>query len=149
MKTELTTGEPVPEDWRHTKLRPNGQQEAYIVLSAEERAKGFVKPLRYKYVHTVCGVVTKMGSALSETYARDPYFYGGTFCTGCGKHFDLSEFNWDDGEPMDPLLQSEWNATKQEREIKQKAAARDNRIAQLRSDILVKQTELDKLLNGS
>ena len=45
-----------------------------------------------------CGVATKMGQALSETYARDPKFYGATFCCGCGKHFPVSEFVWDDGE---------------------------------------------------
>jgi hypothetical protein len=30
-----------------------------------------------------------MGLALAETFARDPTFYGGTFCCGCGKHFPL------------------------------------------------------------
>ena len=46
-----------------------------------------------------CGTVTTMGLALSETYARDPKFYGGTFCCGCGKHLPVQEFIWtDDGE---------------------------------------------------
>src|SRR6185312_13361363 len=47
----LTNGKPVPEDNAHTKLRANGQQESYVVLSAEERAKGFVKPVRQSYRH--------------------------------------------------------------------------------------------------
>ena len=102
---QLTTGAPVPEDGSHKKLRPDGQQQDYVVLSPEERAKGFVKPVRNKYIHRKCGAVTHMGTALSETYARDPYFYSGTFCCHCGKHFPLNQFNWTDGEPMDPLLQ--------------------------------------------
>jgi hypothetical protein len=51
-----------------------------------------------------------MGTSLSETYARDPYFYSGTFCCACGAHFDLSQFHWEDGEPMDPLKQDDWLA---------------------------------------
>ncbi len=31
--------------------RPDGQNEAYIVLSDEERAKGFVRPVRRSYIH--------------------------------------------------------------------------------------------------
>lgn len=44
------------------------------------------------------GVRTVMGVALAETYARDPSFYGGTFCCGCGAHFPVGkkgEFVWD------------------------------------------------------
>lgn len=74
----------------------NGQQEKYLVLSPEELSKGFVRPFRDKYVHTKCGVLTKMGRTLSETYARDPYFYSGTYCVGCGTHFPVEEFTWDD-----------------------------------------------------
>ncbi len=81
-----------------------GQAEAYLVLSDEERAKGFVRPVRNAYIHDVdlggCGVVTTMGGALAETYARDPKFYGATFCVGCNMHRpvgDDGEFFWDDG----------------------------------------------------
>jgi hypothetical protein len=74
-------------------IRPDGQQEAYLVLSDEERAKGFVRPLRNSYKHLACGTVTTMGQALSETYARDPEFYGGTFCCACGTHFRLIDEN--------------------------------------------------------
>lgn len=78
-----------PNDPGLRKIRPNGQQEVYRVLSEEERAKGFVRPVRRSYMHLKCGVVTTMGLALCETYARDPSFYGGTFCCGCGTHFNL------------------------------------------------------------
>ena len=45
-----------------------------------------------------CGVATTMGVALAETYARDPKYYGATFCVGCGTHFPVGEFHWDDGQ---------------------------------------------------
>lgn len=46
-----------------------------------------------------CNTVTTMGRALSETYARDPKFYGATFCCGCNRHLPVSEFVWTaDGE---------------------------------------------------
>lgn len=44
-----------------------------------------------------CGVLTKMSSSIAETYARNPKFYSGTFCCGCGAHFPVGEFVWDDG----------------------------------------------------
>lgn len=82
-------------------IRPDGQQECYLILSDEERAKGFIRPVRRTYVHVVCGGSTRMGQAIAETYARNPKFYGGTFCVGCGDHFDLRldgvyQFHWDD-----------------------------------------------------
>lgn len=75
----------------------DGMQEAYLVLSDEERSKGFVRPVRTSYVHDKCGAVTTMGRAIAETYARDPQFYGGTYCVQCKKHFPvglLGEFTW-------------------------------------------------------
>lgn len=95
-KVTLTDGSPVTED--HRALRPDGQQKGYVVLSADERAKGFVRPVRRAYVHEKCGSVTTMGVALAETYARDPEFYSGTFCVACGGHFPVGkdgEFVWD------------------------------------------------------
>ena len=72
-----------------------GQYRDYWVLSSEERAKGFVTPVRNSYVHNTCGGVTKMANELSETFARDPSFYGGTFCVKCRAHYPVSEFVWD------------------------------------------------------
>lgn len=75
-----------------------GQQEGYVVLAEEERAKGFVRPVRRSYVHLKCGTVTTMGQTLAETYARQPDFYSGTFCAGCRTHFPVGadgEFIWD------------------------------------------------------
>jgi hypothetical protein len=128
---------------------PRPQAEVYLVLSEEERAKGFVRPYRDQYKHVGekpkypltplteeqqmrfagagyvafekypeemkpqigrywtqaqldrkgCGGVTTMGRALSETYARNPSFYGGTYCSQCGMHRPVAEFIWTaDGE---------------------------------------------------
>ncbi len=93
MKT-LTDGSPVTKDYSHTELKENGQQKDYIVLSEEDRAKGFVRELRFEYTHLTCNCTTRMSQAIAETYAREPKFYTGTFCTNCRKHFPLSEFRW-------------------------------------------------------
>jgi hypothetical protein len=44
---------------------------------------------------TGCGTATTMGLKLAETYARDPKFYGATWCCGCNKHIDVNEFVWE------------------------------------------------------
>jgi hypothetical protein len=72
-----------------------GQQRSYLVLSDEELAKGFKRPVRTAYIHQKCGGLTSMGAKLSETYARDPDFYSGTFCVQCAAHFS---FKNDDGD---------------------------------------------------
>ncbi len=132
--------------------KPVPQNETYLVLSEEERAKGFVRPLRRSYKHVGapgptnplrdltdeereryskfgyvkfeahpnsdnpsvtgrywtqeqldnvgkgCGTVTTMGEAIAETYARDPNFYGASYCCGCNMHRPVAEFAWvDDG----------------------------------------------------
>ena len=109
-----TSGEPV-EKVRAEQTETTGQHKSYIVLCPDERAKGFVRPLRRSYVHvgvdgheidpndvskhgrtgTACGALTTMGIALAETYARDPFFYGATFCCGCNEHLPVAEFVWD------------------------------------------------------
>jgi hypothetical protein len=147
-------GEPVPSPETSpvptAEKLPDGQHVDHWVLSAEERAKGFVRPVRRSYVHVGprgpryelrdltyeevtryaqfgyvkfekypkdegivgrfwtqgqldavgkgCGVRTTMGVAIAETYARQPGFYGSTFCCGCGKYLPVGregEFVWD------------------------------------------------------
>jgi hypothetical protein len=90
----LVDGSPVPEDQSHTEIKENGQQKDYVVLTATERAKGFARPYRDAYRHLKCGHITTMSRAIAETYARDPSFYSGTFCTTCLGHFPIGE----DGE---------------------------------------------------
>lgn len=96
-KTTLTDGTPVTND--HKKIdTKTGMQKGYVVLSEDERAKGFIRPVRTKYVHDTCGGVTTMGISIAETYARIPDFYSGTFCSCCREHFPLSQFKWDGTE---------------------------------------------------
>lgn len=90
----LSDGSPVTPDHREIDPR-TGQQRGYVVLSESERARGFVRPVRRTYVHTTCGAATTMGLAIAETYARNPAFYSGTFCSSCRQHRPLAEFVWD------------------------------------------------------
>lgn len=79
---------------------PVPQAEVYLVLSDEERAKGFIRPVRTSYRHDTCGAITHMGLALAETYARQPDFYGATYCCACCQHRPVGadgEFTWLDG----------------------------------------------------
>lgn len=98
---------------------PTEQNEVYLVLSDEERAKGFVRPVRKTYIHMYmldgsrvpypltswagvggCGAATTMNTAIAETYARDPKFYGATYCVGCRRHISVSEFVWEDHQQV-------------------------------------------------
>ena len=95
--TTLSDGASVTDDHREINSE-TGMQKGYVVLSDWEREKGFVRPVRRSYVHKACGVVTNMNLRISETYARDPAFYNGTFCVGCKSHFPLDQFVWDGTE---------------------------------------------------
>lgn len=48
-KLVLTDGSPITDD--HRELKSNGQQKGYVVLSADERKRGFVRPVRVSYRH--------------------------------------------------------------------------------------------------
>ncbi len=78
-----------------------GMHKSYLVLSDEERKRGFVRTVRDSYVHEKCGSLTRMSRQIAETYARDPGFYGSTFCVACCDHFPVGEhgeFTWADGD---------------------------------------------------
>jgi hypothetical protein len=87
---------------------PVPQSPVYLVLSETERAKGFIRPVRQSYLHVGvggtelnlvapgCGVETTMSLPLAETYARDPKFYGSTYCVGCRMHLPVAQFIWTD-----------------------------------------------------
>lgn len=131
-----------PNDPALKTIRPDGQQEAYLVMSEEERSKGWVRPYRDHYEHVGrkplyelrdlteeeqarygvcnyikyekypeespivgrfwtaadllpgCGTVTHMPRSISETYAKNPHYYGSTFCCGCGVHLPVAQFVW-------------------------------------------------------
>lgn len=92
----LSDGTQIYPEYR--RLKPDGQQEGYVVLAEEERAKGFVRPVRYEYTHLKCGTDTRVNSqTIAESLARDPNFYSGTFCCTCRGHFPIGadgEFVW-------------------------------------------------------
>lgn len=123
--TRHTTDPTDPRLRRGSDDTPRPQNEAYLVLSEAERAKGYLRPVRNTYRHVGaltqletdsgtpshqvrtggCGTTTTMGAAIAETYARDPWHYGSTYCVTCQKHRPLKEFVWLTGESMDP---AEW-----------------------------------------
>lgn len=92
-----------PTDPRLTRggdKEPTDQAKVYLILSEEEIAKGFTRPVRTTYVHSTCGGVTTMSRPIAETYARDPYFYGYTYCVSCHQHLPVSEFKWYGSEDL-------------------------------------------------
>jgi hypothetical protein len=98
-KTTLTDGSPVTPDYKDilTEGPRTGQQKAYVVLSDRDRKKGFIRPFRDAYRHQTCGKITVMGRSLAETYAIEPTFYSGTFCSTCKAHFPVGadgQFTW-------------------------------------------------------
>jgi hypothetical protein len=121
MTVGITDDRSVPHAQGPPDETPVPQARTYLVLSEAERAQGFVRPVRTSYIHskpgssagpaactcggdndghslscplTPCGAVTTMGRALAETYARQPDFYGSTYCCGCSMHRPVGEFTW-------------------------------------------------------
>ena len=91
------TGAPTNE------LLPDGQLADHWILPKEELAKGMVRPVRTQYRHEKCGTETRMPLKIAETYAREPGFYGATFCCGCRDYFRVGEhgeFVWLDGSKV-------------------------------------------------
>lgn len=82
--------------WSYVKFEPYPQDELPVTGRYWTQAQ-------LDAIGKGCGTTTTMGRKLAETYARDPNFYGATFCVTCNRHLPLSEFTWEpDGEPMDP-----------------------------------------------
>lgn len=98
--TDVTTDPNDPRLGRGSDESPQPQNDAYLVLSQEECAKGFVRPVRVTYRHMTCGATTSMGLAIAETYARNPKFYGSTYCVSCRMHRPVGEFVWLDGSTV-------------------------------------------------
>ena len=98
--SRLTDDRNDPELTHGSDDEPTSQAPAYLVLSPVDRAKGFVRPLRVAYIHDTCGALTTMSTPIAETYARDPHFYGSTYCVNCRMHRPVGEdgeFTWSDG----------------------------------------------------
>ena len=93
-KVEAAGGGDLPDDYRDRDPATNGQK-AYVVLTPEERAKGFVRPVRLAYTHSRCGKTTGMSRDIAETLAADPKFYNAGYCATCRDFFPLTEFVWE------------------------------------------------------
>jgi hypothetical protein len=105
----MTTTDPSdPRLTRGEDAGPVPQADVYLVLPDEELSENLVRPIRYSYRHKACGQVTTMGRLIALTYARDPKFYGGTYCTTCRMHRRVAEFTWvsDDGSDTGEVVGS-------------------------------------------
>lgn len=146
----LTTDPSHPDLQRGQTDGPVPQNKVYLVLSDEERAKGFVRPVRKSYLHVGrkydgplemidprvindktyvaiapvysngkriggaylmehevqqfmatggyvggCHTITTMATPIAETYARNPSFYGATYCCHCMRHVSVGECHWE------------------------------------------------------
>lgn len=94
----LTTDPNDPRLGHGVDKEPGPQNPVYLVLTEEERKQGFVRPVRRSYIHDTCGGSTTMALEIAETYAREPKFYGSTYCCTCRKHLPVGEFKWEDGQ---------------------------------------------------
>jgi len=93
---------PPPEDFDYGERCEDGQYQNYPTVDEGE----FVQEPRETYIHEDCGTATTMTGDLPESVARDPTYYGKTFCAGCGKHVPVEEVEWKDGEDwvVDPSI---------------------------------------------
>lgn len=71
-----------------------GQHGAHWVLSDEDLASGYIRPVRLSYLHRKCGKVTSMPIRIAQTYAKQPDFYSRTFCCECREYQPVSQFEW-------------------------------------------------------
>jgi len=73
-----------------------------ITLTDDERAKGFVRPVRPSYTHVGpedgsspgCGKPTTIPGRTAENFARDTGHYSTTFCPTCKSHFPVAHYVW-------------------------------------------------------
>lgn len=72
----------------------NGMYKDYWVLSAEERRRNLVQPVRREYRHMECFHVTQVHPAIAETLAACPTFYHKLYCVTCQDHFPAGDFVW-------------------------------------------------------
>lgn len=70
--------------------KSDGQYERHPINNTGE----YVAPIRNSYIHDKCGEKTLCGDDIAETYAKNPKFYGRTFCVQCRNYFPVSEFKW-------------------------------------------------------
>lgn len=82
------------DNFEYGEQREDGQYENYPTIEDGE----FEQEPRETYVHADgCGTKTTMSVELAESVARDPEYYGKTYCAGCQEHVPVSEVEWEDG----------------------------------------------------
>lgn len=97
----LTDGSPVISEALEINPVTEQQKDRRILYPEEIVKREFIKPVRYKYRHLKCRVITTINQELAETFATNPKFYSGTFCSFCRSHYPLNEFIWmEDGENL-------------------------------------------------
>jgi hypothetical protein len=80
---------------KHTELRSDGQQSEHVTAPPEDRFSGPLDQVPQGYVHSVCGVVTRMPEEIIRTYLVNPMTYSdGSFCCGCAQYVDSSQLVW-------------------------------------------------------
>lgn len=87
IKTCTTDGKPF-DGGKAT--RDDGQQVQHVGICPDERID-YVRPYRDRYKCLICGTVTTMPRLCAETYAKQPTFYGSTWCCGCKGYFLVGE----------------------------------------------------------
>lgn len=114
---------PLRNSYTHTGVRPKGPvrdltpdesiqyaREGYVKFETYDPPQGSVigRFWTEAQLKSGCGTVTRMGPAIAETYAREPKFYGSTFCAGCQTHLPVAEFTWigQDGRATDEAVGS-------------------------------------------
>lgn len=107
----LTTNPSHSDLHRHHDTEPTAQAKAYLVLDDKELTKGYIRPYNEEYVHLHCGKSTRMDGVIAQTYATDPWFYGGAYCYHCRMHRPHSEFVWKgtDGPSAVSLDPEKWD----------------------------------------
>lgn len=111
---------PVRQTYRHVGRRPKHPtrpltpeeqvryaREGYELFEIypEDRAPVTGSFWTKKQLNSGCNTTTRMGSALAETWAAKPDYYGATFCSHCGDYFPVAEFVWIEASGQDgPVL---------------------------------------------
>jgi hypothetical protein len=91
----LLDASPVPTNGEHRRIRANGQQQNYEVLSIYHRSMRDKRiPLESIYQHHLCGQHSQLPFPMADTLATDPNFYDKLFCHTCGQHFPTEQFSW-------------------------------------------------------
>lgn len=69
----------------------------FHMLTELDKARGYVRPLRYIYTHLGCGAQQHMSLKVAEAYAREPTRQQRLYCLHCDEHFNVGakgEFVW-------------------------------------------------------